>query len=218
MSCLLHKCKHIHSTLLQSQQTRTFAVYKKTDIKISVTLESDYTSLGYAGQIVQVPRGYARNYLIPRQIANYTYIKTPDQMNHKKQLNVRTDTATDTTANTTTTAVTAEVEQRRFNELLRSKLSRCIIKCSKKPTTAEGNDITDRAGDTFIGDSINSLYVYSKIIKLYPDISTQLYSDRITLTNGDITTFGQHTAQIQLYPAAQDQAIDIQIHVKPNAL
>ena len=230
MSCLFQSLRHTQHKLnhfisfsntlpLHTPSTRTFAVYKKHEVKISVTLQSDVDKLGYTGQTVQVARGYARNYLLPRKLAIYTYIKTNQQANPKKLLHhTRTNTIEsiiDDNNKTSTPSVTQyDIQQRQWNESMKQKLSRVTIQCKRQSSTGIGN-INDVVGNEFIGSTIDSKHIYSKLLKLYPDISTQLYSDRINIPSGTITQFGTFPVHVQLYPVLHNQPIQIQVNVTP---
>lgn len=53
---------------------------------MQVILKKDIPSLGRIGQVVQVPAGYARNFLIPRAIAVAADSKNVAQIEHQKRL------------------------------------------------------------------------------------------------------------------------------------
>ncbi|MGA2192212.1 MAG: 50S ribosomal protein L9 [Nitrospirota bacterium] len=53
---------------------------------MQVILKEDVEKLGQMGQVVEVKRGYARNYLIPKNLAIEATAKGINQLEHKKKL------------------------------------------------------------------------------------------------------------------------------------
>ena len=53
---------------------------------MQVILKEDVEKLGTMGEIVEVKRGYARNFLIPKQIAIEATINNMKQLDHAKRL------------------------------------------------------------------------------------------------------------------------------------
>ncbi|NLF26002.1 MAG: 50S ribosomal protein L9 [Deltaproteobacteria bacterium] len=57
---------------------------------MEVILQQDYPQLGFIGDRVNVKRGYARNFLVPRGIALETSSKSAKELNHRlTQINAR---------------------------------------------------------------------------------------------------------------------------------
>jgi large subunit ribosomal protein L9 len=53
---------------------------------MKVILKEDVSDLGSVGEVVNVKNGYARNYLIPKQLAMQASTKNLSQLEHQKRL------------------------------------------------------------------------------------------------------------------------------------
>ena len=53
---------------------------------MKVILKEDVSDLGSVGDVVNVKNGYARNYLIPKQLAMQASMKNLSQLEHQKRL------------------------------------------------------------------------------------------------------------------------------------
>lgn len=53
---------------------------------IDVILQQDVANLGKIGEVVHVRPGYARNYLLPRQLASAATIKNIKQLEHQRKV------------------------------------------------------------------------------------------------------------------------------------
>jgi large subunit ribosomal protein L9 len=53
---------------------------------MQVILKEDIEKLGTMGQVVEVKRGYARNYLLPRDLAMEATARNLKQLDHKKRV------------------------------------------------------------------------------------------------------------------------------------
>lgn len=213
--------QQLYQSCLYNTTTRFMSMFKRHSVRIAVTLTEDINKLGYKDQTVYVARGYARNVLVKNNKAYYTYIKTDKQSNHKKihnsssrqQLKRQSNDSNDNQASMSTTTETTQhssnidIEQRRWFESLKSILEKCTIKSIRQADTTNNK--------LFTGRSIDNKYIYSTLQKLYPDIATQLYIDRILLSQ-PITQFGTYKIPVSLYPALNDVPVEIKLDVVPR--
>ncbi|MFQ5769783.1 MAG: 50S ribosomal protein L9 [bacterium] len=140
---------------------------------MKIILKQDFQDLGNIGDIVEVKDGYARNYLIPRQIALQA---TPKNMNFLEQEKKR--------------AATKETKEKRIAEQLAKKLENISLTAtvavgeedkvfgavtSQNIATllnAKGFDIDRRKIQ--LEDPLKALGVYEVAIKLHSEVETKI--------------------------------------------
>jgi len=140
---------------------------------MKVILRQDYEVLGHIGDTVEVKDGYARNYLIPRDIA---YAATPGALQaleeEKKQFARRQEKAKKTAENLATTlgsvSVTLKMKVGEEDKLFGSVTSQMIA----EQLSAEGITIDKRCIE--LAEPIKALGVYEVPVKLHPQVGSQI--------------------------------------------
>ncbi len=140
---------------------------------MKVILRQDYEALGHIGDTIEVKDGYARNYLIPRDIA---YAATAGALmaleEEKKQLANRQEKAKKTAENLVSSlnsiSVTLKMKVGEEDKLFGSVTSQMI----EEQLEAQGITIDKRSIE--LSEPIKALGVYEVPIKLHPQVSTQI--------------------------------------------
>nr|YP_009391319.1 ribosomal protein L9 [Dipterocladia arabiensis]ARW59463.1 ribosomal protein L9 [Dipterocladia arabiensis] len=106
--------------------------------KINIVLLKDHNSIGQKNTIVQVSRGYALNYLIPKQIAEFA---TKNKMKHLNMFNI------------------IKEKQKEKNKIRANQIAKNLISIKKI-------SIMKKVGDNYnIFGSINEKDIIEKIFK-----------------------------------------------------
>lgn len=137
---------------------------------MKVILRKNFDQLGKVGDIVSVKDGYARNYLIPRQIAYQATIgnirtleeeKKQIQKKEAKELEAAQKSAAELEKVSITIPVTVGEEDKIFG----SVTSQMIADALKE----KGHEVDKRKIE--ITEPIKSLGIYSVTIKIHPSVS-----------------------------------------------
>ncbi len=139
---------------------------------MKVILNSDVENLGYIGSVVNVKRGYARNYLIPNKLALYFNKHNLDIMEARKkkieaQIKESTVTAEDLKAKID--AIVLEFHRRageKENLFGSVTISDILEELDKKGIKLEKKKIQ-------LSEAIKKLGEYSCKVKLFRDISAE---------------------------------------------
>lgn len=137
---------------------------------MKVILRKNFDQLGKVGDIVSVKDGYARNYLIPRQIAyqatkgNILSLEEEKKQILKKEAK-ELDAAQKYAAELEKVSVTIPVKVGEEDKIFGSVTHQMIADALKE----KGFDVDKRKID--ITEPIKSLGIYSVTIKLHPSVS-----------------------------------------------
>lgn len=137
---------------------------------MKVILRKNFDQLGKVGDIVSVKDGYARNYLIPRQIAyqatkgNILSLEEEKKQILKKEAK-ELDSAQKYAAELEKVSVTIPVKVGEEDKIFGSVTHQMIADALKE----KGFDVDKRKID--ITEPIKSLGIYSVTIKLHPSVS-----------------------------------------------
>ncbi len=140
---------------------------------LRLILNEDVEHLGTVGDIVDVAPGYARNFLIPRNLAVPATTRNVKQLEHTKRLiGVKRakalTTATELSKRLGEVSVTIARPVGEEDKLFGSVTNRDIADAVAK----EGFTLDRRA--IVLAKPIKSLGVYSVAVKLHADVSTQV--------------------------------------------
>lgn len=137
---------------------------------MKVILRKNFDQLGKVGEIVSVKDGYARNYLIPRQIAYQATvgnIRTLEE--EKKQLQKKEakelEAAQKFAAELEKVSITIPVTVGEEDKIFGSVTSQMIADALKE----KGHEVDKRKIE--ITEPIKSLGIYSVTIKIHPSVS-----------------------------------------------
>lgn len=137
---------------------------------MKVILRKNFDQLGKVGEIVNVKDGYARNYLIPRQIAyqatagNIRALEEEKKQILKKEAK-ELEAAQRFAAELEKVSITIPVTVGEEDKIFGSVTNQMIADALKE----KGHDIDKRKID--ITEPIKSLGIYSVSIKLHPSVS-----------------------------------------------
>jgi large subunit ribosomal protein L9 len=140
---------------------------------MKVILKEDVKSLGNAGSVVTVADGYARNYLIPKNLgveANTKNIKALDfekkkiEEHVKKVRNAAQGLADKLASLTLTLSAKAGEEEKLFGSITTMDIAEALKK--------EGFDIDKRK--IMLEEPIKRLGTFTAGIKLHPDVTPQV--------------------------------------------
>jgi len=140
---------------------------------MQVILNEAVEKLGAAGDVIEVAKGYARNYLIPRGLAVVADTKKVRQMSHqrkviedkkKRQLKAVDDLVARLEELSCTIAVQAGEEDRIFGSVTSADIAESL--------QARGIDVDRRK--IHIGEPIKALGVYTVEVKVAPDKTAHL--------------------------------------------
>ena len=137
---------------------------------MKVILRKNYDQLGKIGDLVEVKNGYARNFLLPRQIAyiatkgNIRALEEEKQQLAKKEVKVL-DSAKVLAAELENVSITIPVKVGEEDKIFGSVTSQMISDALKE----KNYDIDKRKID--LEESIKALGIYSVNIKLHSDVS-----------------------------------------------
>lgn len=140
---------------------------------MKVILKKKVDKLGISGDIVNVSEGYARNYLIPRDLGMIADEKNVKALNHQKKV------------------IQSHINsQRKEAEILAEKISALSCTISKKVgeeeklfgsvTTADIEEALVKEGftiskkDIVIAEPIKALGVYTVLVKVAPGVESNL--------------------------------------------
>lgn len=140
---------------------------------MEVILIKDVENLGQSGQVVKVKDGYARNMLLPRNLA---YIATPGNLkkikkleeNRKLQYNEEKKAAEDLADQLSKSSPTVNVEVNDLEKLYGSVTEIDIAKALE----VEGFTIDKKS--ILIENPIEELGIFEIAIKLHPEVTTKV--------------------------------------------
>lgn len=140
---------------------------------MKIILRDDIDTLGKCGEVITVKDGYARNYLIPRNLAipaTAGNLRSIDQVNRQKQSRdrKRMREAEKLQMALEKISITAEVQVGEEDRIFGSVTSAQIAELLK-----EQNFLVDRR-DIVIAEPIRSLGVYTVDVKLERDVTAKL--------------------------------------------
>lgn len=140
---------------------------------MKVILLQDIKGSGKKGDVINASDGYARNYLIPRKLANEATETTIHILNNKKE------------AKRKQKLIEIETAQKKADEL-RGKQIIIKVKAGEQGRlfgSITGKDIADSLNSTYnididkkkiVAESIRQLGTYEVEIKIFPEISTKV--------------------------------------------
>lgn len=137
---------------------------------MKVILRKNYDQLGKIGDLVEVKNGYARNFLLPRQIAyiatkgNIRALEEEKQQLAKKEVK-ELDSAKVLAAELENVSITIPVKVGEEDKIFGSVTSQMISDALKE----KNYDIDKRKID--LEESIKALGIYSVNVKLHTDVS-----------------------------------------------
>jgi len=140
---------------------------------MKVILREDIKNLGQAGEIVNVSVGYARNYMIPKQLAVEANTKNLKEFEHQKKIimnkavkvkEAMKDTADKLSKITLTIKSKAGEEDKLFGSVTNMDIAEALKE--------EGFEIDKKK--IYIDEPIKRLGTYSVNVKIHPDISSQI--------------------------------------------
>jgi large subunit ribosomal protein L9 len=140
---------------------------------MKVILHEDVPDLGGIGDIVSVANGYARNYLIPKNIAVKASTKNAQQLNHQKRL-VEThkakiaQNASELAAKLENVSCTIPVLVGEQDKLFGSVSARDV----EEALASEGFSISRRK--IILEEPIKSVGVYTATIRLHEEVKAKL--------------------------------------------
>lgn len=140
---------------------------------MKLILKEDVKNLGNIGEIVNVSDGYARNYLLPKNLAVEANTKNLKEFEHhksiimKKAARVR-DELKDLSGRLSSASVTIKAKAGEDDKLFGSVTSMDIAEALK----AEGFDIDKKK--ISMDEPIKRLGTHAVTIKIHSDISSQL--------------------------------------------
>ena len=140
---------------------------------MKVILRRDHESLGKIGEMVDVKKGYARNYLLPRGIA-YLALKGNIQAleEEKKSVEKRSiqelKAAEKLASELESVSVTIPVQVGEEDKIFGTVTTQMIADALKK----KGHDIDKRKID--IEEQIKALGIYGVNVKLHPNVNAKI--------------------------------------------
>lgn len=140
---------------------------------MKVILRKDFEQLGKIGDIVTVKDGYARNFLIPRQIA-YEATKSAlkaievEKENYKKRIEKEKVEASKLALELEKVSVTIPVKVGEDDKLFGSVTSQMIADYLKE----KGYEIDKRKIE--LEEPIKTLGIYEVNVKLHPEVATKV--------------------------------------------
>ncbi|MGD0339668.1 MAG: 50S ribosomal protein L9 [Bacteroidota bacterium] len=140
---------------------------------MKVILRQDYEALGHIGDVVEVKDGYARNYLLPRNIAYQATEGSLRVLEEEKRQNERRHekekkSADNLGATLSTTSVTLKMKVGEEDKLYGSVTSQMIA----EQLEAQGITIDKRSIE--LEEPIKALGVYEVPVKLHPKVISTL--------------------------------------------
>ena len=140
---------------------------------MKIILRQDFEKLGKAGDIVDVKPGYARNYLIPQQIAypaTPSYLKILEEEKKQKQqkLQKAKKQAEHLAEKLETVSITIPVTVGEENKLFGSVTTQNIADALKE----QGFEIDRKK--IILEEPIKELGIYSVPIKLHPEVVAKI--------------------------------------------
>ncbi len=140
---------------------------------MKVILRQDYEHLGKVGDIVSVKPGYARNYLLPKNIAypaKPNYVRMLEEEKRQKQQRQRKEQkqAEEVAKKLSATSVTISVSVGKEDKMFGSVTSQDIAAALNE----QGFEIDRRK--IVLDEPIKALGIYSVPVKLFPEIEAQV--------------------------------------------
>lgn len=141
---------------------------------MKVILTRDVKNLGKKGEVVKVADGYARNYLIPRGLAEEATDSRLKNLKQKQKAKARKkqkelEEAREKAKELEGRVVTIRTKAGEKGKLFGSVTSKDVAEAVKKEF---GLDVDKRKIE--LGDPIKSLGRYPVEIKLYPDVTAEI--------------------------------------------
>jgi len=140
---------------------------------MKIILRQDYEQLGKFGDTVEVKRGYAMNYLIPKKIAypakpNYVRMVQEEQRQKMMRLNKEKKHAEVLAKKMENVSVTLAVSVGEGDKMFGSVTNQDIAESLKE----QGYDIDRKK--ILLDEPIKQLGIYSVPIKLHPEIEVKI--------------------------------------------
>jgi large subunit ribosomal protein L9 len=140
---------------------------------MKIILRQDHEKLGHAGDIVEVKDGYARNYLIPKEIAypaTKAHLKMVEEMKKQKQfkLDKEKKAAEEFAKKLESVSITIPVAVGEGDKMYGSVSAQTIYEYLEK----QGIEIDKKAIQ--LNEPIKALGVYSVPVKLHKDVSVEI--------------------------------------------
>jgi large subunit ribosomal protein L9 len=140
---------------------------------MKVILKEDVTDLGIMGSVVNVKNGYARNYLIPRNLAVEANPKNIKQFEHQKNIilakakKIKMD-ADELANKVSSMTVTLEAQAGEEDKLFGSVTSKDIAEA----IALQGIEIDRRK--ILLEEPIKRIGIYEVSVKLYQDVTASV--------------------------------------------
>jgi len=140
---------------------------------MEVILKEDISNLGKAGDVVKVKEGYARNYLIPKDLAlkvtpsNLKVIEAQRKLREKKEEDKKKkaeDLAQKLSTVSCTVAMSAGEEDKLFGAVTNADIAQAL--------QSEGAAVDKK--DIVLEEEIHKLGIYYANVKLHPEVSQKV--------------------------------------------
>ncbi len=140
---------------------------------MKIILRQDYEQLGHIGDIVEVKRGYANNYLIPKKIAypakpNFVRMVEEEKRQKMVRINKEKKNAEQLAKKLETVSVTLTVSVGEGDKMFGSITNQDIAEALKE----QGYDIDRRK--IILEEPIKALGIYSVPIKIHPEVEAKI--------------------------------------------
>ncbi len=140
---------------------------------MKIILRQDYEQLGKIGEKVEVKRGFAMNYLIPKKIAypaNPSYVRMIEEEQRQKQVRINKEKkhAELVAAKMENVSVTLAVSVGEGDKMFGSVTNQDIAEGLKQ----QGYDIDRKK--ILLEEPLKALGIYSVPIKLHPEIEVKI--------------------------------------------
>ena len=156
---------------------------------IELVLLKDVLDLGQVGDIVKVKNGYARNYLIPHQMASRATPEAIADFEQKKEILM--------------------AERQKKIEMTQSILA----KIDNMTLKIEAN--ADQEGNLY--GSITQSIVFDKLREIYPEVEHTITKNKIQIKNGMIKKIGEYPVSINWSNSELEASFSVSV-VKLNSV
>ncbi len=140
---------------------------------MKIILRQDYEQLGRLGDIVEVKRGYANNYLIPKKIAypakpNYVRMVEEEKRQKMVRINKEKKSAEQLARKLESVSVTLTVSVGEGDKMFGSVTNQDIAEALKE----QGYEIDRKK--IILEEPIKALGIYSVPIKIHPEVEAKI--------------------------------------------
>jgi large subunit ribosomal protein L9 len=140
---------------------------------MKIILRQDYEQLGRLGDIVEVKRGYANNYLIPKKIAypakpNYVRMVEEEKRQKMVRINKEKKSAEQLAKKLESVSVTLTVSVGEGDKMFGSITNQDIAEALKE----QGYEIDRKK--IILEEPIKALGIYSVPIKIHPEVEAKI--------------------------------------------